>query len=135
MTHISKHKLSEQHLNKLFKQLSDTVGKLDSSVSENFLDELLGLEEKIMLAKRLAAIAMCIEGNSPYRIGQLLYMSPSTTERIKLNYEIGKYKHITKALTKNSHDYEKFWQVLEIVLQAGLPPRGRGRWKSVLKNL
>ncbi len=131
MTHISKHQLRPDHLSRLFRQFSNISSKLDNTTALGFFDDLLGREEKIMLAKRLAAIVMCLEGNSSYRISQLLYMSPSTTERIKLNYQIGKYAHIEKLLTKNKTDYNKFWKTLEIVLQAGMPPQGRGRWKSL----
>jgi uncharacterized protein YerC len=134
MTHISKHQLKPRHLDELFIQLGKTLVKLDKNNFGPFLDEFLGEEEKIMLAKRLAVIAMCIEGNSPYRIGQLLKMSPSTTERIKLKYEIGKYKEIEKILTGNKKDYEQFWSTLEIILRAGMPPMGRGRWKSIFKS-
>ena len=133
MTHISKHKLSDRHLEKLFNQLGETFSKLDKNNSTMFLNEFFGKEEKIMFAKRLASIAMCIENNSPYRIGQLLKMSPSTIERIKLKYEIGKYKEIEKILTGNKKDYEQFWETLDVILRAGMPPMGRGRWKSVFK--
>lgn len=135
MTHVSKHQLNEKHLQQLFTQLGSTIAKTDSATANYFLDELLGEEEKIMLAKRLAVIAMCIEGNSTYRIGQLLRMSPSTTERIRLKYQNGKYKNIEKILRSNTIDYQKFWKTLEIILQAGMPPRGRGRWKSVFDQL
>jgi uncharacterized protein YerC len=131
MTHVSKHKLQPAHLQQLFVQFSKISTSVDKTNALEFFDDLLGHEEKVMLAKRLAVIAMCIEGNSPYRISQLLYMSPSTTERIKLNYQIGKYRHIEKLLTKRKTDYREFWRILEVVLQAGMPPRGRGRWKSL----
>lgn len=134
MTHISKHQLKPAHLKQLFTQFSRVSAKLDKNTSLNFFDDLLGPEEKIMLAKRLAAIVMCIEGNSPYRISQLLYMSPSTTERIKLHYQIGTYKNIEKLLTTHKTDYAEFWKILEVVLQAGMPPMGRGRWKSLFNR-
>lgn len=135
MTHISKNQLEPKYLNELFKQFSSTVSLLNSSTSSNFFDDLLGDEEKIMIAKRLAAIVMFIEGNSSYRVWQLLKISPSTADRIKLNYDIGKYKNIENLLKSNKFAYEKLWTALEIILQAGMPPRGRGRWKSVLKRL
>lgn len=134
MTHISKHQLKPEHLEQLFLQLGKTTSLLTKQSAPNFFNELLGPEEKIMLAKRLAAIVMCIEGNSPYRISQLLHMSPSTTERIKLNYQVGKYLHIEKMLTKHKADYAEFWKTLEVVLRAGMPPMGRGRWKSLFSN-
>ena len=133
MTHISKHKLKQEYLDKLFIQLSKVTATLNKRNSSDFFDEFLGPEEKIMLAKRLAAIVMCIEGNSSYRISQLLHMSPSTTERIKLKYQIGKYTHIENILTKEKGNYEEFWRMLDIILRAGMPPMGRGRWKSLYK--
>ena len=134
MTHISKQQLEPEELKKLFEQLSSIISILDKSTSQLFLKELFGPEETIMIAKRLAAIVMFIEGNSSYRVWQLLHMSPSTAERLKLQYEHGRYKNIEKILHSNKIDYEKFWKILETILQAGMPPRGRGRWKSVFGN-
>ena len=131
MAHISKKRLKANHLKKLFAQLSQIVSTLNQSSSEKFLTELLGPEEKIMLAKRFAAIAMFIEGNSIYRVSQLLHISPSTAERIKLNYECGRYGNIARLLGKHRRDYEEFWNTLEVILRLGMPPMGRGRWKSI----
>ncbi len=130
MTHVSKNQLEAKHLNSLFIQLSKVLAKLNENVSEEFFNEFFGAEEKIMFAKRLAVIAMCIEGNTTYRIAQLLMMSPSTTERIKHKYLKGHYKHIELVITGKRRDYKELWEVLEIILSAGLPPRGKGRWKS-----
>lgn len=134
MTHISKQQLDTRDLEQLFTQLSAVSSLLTKRSAGSFYEDLLGPEEKIMLSKRLAAIVMFIEGNSSYRVWQLLKMSPSTAERIKLNYETGKYKHIENILISNRREYEQFWVVLERILQAGMPPRGRGRWRSVFKN-
>lgn len=122
-------------LEHLFDQFGKVIGGLDRHTSPTFFTDLLGPEEKIMIAKRLAAIAMFNEGNSSYRVWQLLKISPSTAERIRLNYEVGRYKNITLALTANRRNYEEFWEALEVILSAGLPPRGRGRWKGVLGRL
>ena len=135
MTHISKKQLKKEFLNELFNQLSKVIAQLNIKEADLFFDELLGDEEKIMLAKRLAAIVMCVEGNSAYRISQLLLMSPSTTERIRLNYQIGKYSRMEQVITKRKKEYEEFWRVLDVILRAGMPPRGKGRWKSVFKHL
>ncbi|MCA9357429.1 hypothetical protein H6784_02975 [Candidatus Nomurabacteria bacterium] len=135
MTHVSKQQLEPEHLDQLFIQLSSSASLLTKKTASGFLDDLLGHEEKIMLAKRLAAIVMLIEGNSSYRIWQLLKMSPSTTDKIRLNYEIGKYKNIERIIKSNKTSYEQFWKTLEIILQANMPPIGRGRWKSVLKRI
>ncbi len=134
MTHISKNQLAEADLEKLFEQLGRVLSLINNKTALNFLDDLLGVEEKIMLAKRLAAIVMFIEGNSSYRVWQLLKISPSTAERIKLNYQIGKYKNIENTLKSHKPTYEQFWITLETILQAGLPPQGRGRWKSIFES-
>ena len=135
MTNISKNKLSDSHLEKLFNQFNKTIGNLDQKTSDLFLSDLLGAEEKIMLAKRLSAVAMFAEGNSSYRVWQLLKLSPSTADKIRLDYENGRYKQLVKILKMNKTKYLEFWQTLEIVLQAGMPPMGRGRWKSVISKL
>lgn len=131
MAHLSKQQLALQDLELLFNQMDKVFATLDTNNTAAFLDELLGKEEKIMIAKRLAAIAMFVEGNSSYRVWQLLKLSPSTADRIRLNYEIGKYQQIEKILTRDRKDYEQFWTTLEKILRAGMPPQGRGRWKSV----
>jgi len=135
MAHVSKLQLKKEHLEQLFGQLNRIIGKLDHNSSEDFFSELLGKEEQIMLAKRFAAIVMLIEENSIYRISQLLLMSPSTVERIKLNLELGRYRTITLLLKKNKRGYEQFWTTLEIILRAGMPPQGRGRWKSIFEQI
>jgi uncharacterized protein YerC len=135
MTRVSKHTLPEKELQQLRQQFSKTIGRLSLSQSDLFLDDLLGPEEYTMLAKRLAAIVLYMEGNSTYTVWNALNISPSTADRIKLNYECGQYKHITASIKKNQAYYLEFWKALEAVLQLGLPPRGKGRWKSVLKNL
>jgi hypothetical protein len=135
MTNISKHSLSEKDLAGLYKQMDKFIAKLDTTSSAYFLSELLGAEERIMVAKRFAAIAMYAEGNTPYRVWQLLHMSPTTAERIHLDFEVGRYKHTVGLMKKHKKDYAEFWETLEVILRAGMPPRGRGRWKSVLKSL
>ena len=135
MAHISKQQLSQSQLEKLFLQLSESFAKLNAQNSSGFLDNLLGPEEKIMLAKRLAAIVMFIEGNSLYRVSQLLLISPSTAARIQTNYQKGRYREIESWFKSHHTDYEAFWKTLEIILRAGMPPMGRGRWKSVFQRL
>lgn len=135
MTNVSKKKLPEKEFDNLYKEFNVFIGALNVSASSAFFNDLLGKEEKVMLVKRLAAVMMFIEGNSSYRVWQLLQLSPSTAEKIRLDYERGRYTRIEKLFKKRSHDYQKFWETLEVILNAGMPPRGRGRWKSVLSKL
>lgn len=110
-----------------------TIAGLSRTTTETFLDELFGVEEKIMLSKRLAAIVMCIEGNSSYKIWKKLKLSPSTSERIHYNYKSGAYRHIEKIFKEKPNDFKRFSNMLEIILNAGMSPRGKGRWKRTTR--
>ena len=135
MTHVSKRRLSDKKESELFDQMYKIIARLDAHSTQQFFSDLLGPEEKLMLAKRLAAIILYIEGNSSYRVWTLLQISPSTAERIRLKYQIGNYNEIKKCITKNKSVYKDVLKILETVLQAGLPPRGRGRWKRTLNHI
>ncbi len=135
MTHVSKQKLDPVQLAALMKQMYATLAKLSKASAPEFLDEFFGEEEKIMLAKRLGAIVMCIAGESTYRIWNVLKISPSTAERIRDRYRHGKYKNIEKLFKKNSLEYKRIVHVLELILNVGMSPRGKGRWKRVTKLL
>jgi len=135
MTHVSRNKLRAEQFDELYDKLNILIGALDAKKSQFFFNELLGKEEKIMLVKRLGAVAMFQEEHTPYRVSQALLISPSTAARIKLNFENGAYEQIVTILTKNKLGYKKFWETLESILNAGFPPRGRGRWKKTLELL
>ena len=134
MTNVSKKKLPKVEFDRLYLQLNVIIGSLNKNQSALFFTELLGPEEKVMLTKRLAAVVMFIEGNSSYRVWQLLEMSPSTAEVIRRDFETGRYDNIVMIFTKNKSDYRKFWETLDVILRAGMPPMGRGRWKSVFNQ-
>ena len=134
MTNVSKKKLPKVEFDRLYLQLNVIIGSLNKNQSALFFTELLGPEEKVMLTKRLAAVVMFIEGNSSYRVWQLLKMSPSTAEVIRRDFETGRYDNIVMIFTKNKSDYRKFWETLDVILRAGMPPMGRGRWKSVFNQ-
>ena len=135
MTHVSKKDLDPKHFKRLYRQYVKTIAQFKKTEVSLIFDELLGEEEKIMLAKRFATIVMLFENNSTYRIAQLLHMSPSTVERLRNKMNAGEFEHIREQLTKHKEEYEAFWKTLETILRAGLPPRGRGRWKSTFEIL
>ena len=136
MTNISKHPLNPKHLQKLFGQLDTIIVKLSPKDASLFLSELLGPEERIMLSKRFAAIMMCVEEHSVYRMAKTLKISFSTADRIQNDYRNGKYTKITSVVKKNTHSLREFLRTLEVVLRAGLPPRvGRNRSQLWFKKL
>ena len=128
MTHVSKQKLKEEDFRKIYDQLIsifDTAG--DSRRSDHLLKEFLTSAEKIMLAKRFAMLCMLEEGISQHFIGEILKVSPSTINRIFLQYQNDKFHYIESILKKNKRN---IWDALETIITAGLPPKvGRGRWQ------
>lgn len=135
MTNISKQQLPEKEFEKLFIKFSNLFRSSSQQLTSNLFDDLLGTEEKIMLVKRLAAVVMYIEDNSSYRVWKSLHLSPSTAEKIRLDFDRGRYKHIEQIFKAKKESYKDFWLTLDVILRAGTPPRGKGRWKSVLNNL
>ncbi|OGG67202.1 hypothetical protein A3I99_03005 [Candidatus Kaiserbacteria bacterium RIFCSPLOWO2_02_FULL_45_11b] len=135
MTNISKNKLPEEDFQKLFKKMTEIMTKAQQTDIEIFLSDLLGKEEKIMLVKRFIAVVMLCEGNSSYRIWRTLNISPSTADKIRLDYVSGRYRKLTSLFKRQPKKYHRLWQTLELVLQAGLPPRGSARWSSLLRSV
>jgi uncharacterized protein YerC len=70
MTNISKNPLSADELERLFFQLNTTIATLNKQGAHDFLHDLLGTEERIMLAKRFAIIVMITENYSTYSIAK-----------------------------------------------------------------
>ncbi len=132
MVRLNKNKLSNEHLEKLFSQLSSLLGKQNKSGIENFLSDLLGAEERIMLAKRLGIIVLLHEGQSLYKISNTLKVSTATAENIQKKLQSGAYKHILDMLTTNKKSYGAILQTLESILTVGgiMPSRaGLDRYK------
>ena len=81
MPHISSQKVDKETRHKIYRLLTATI--TDPNVSKKqhqaFFDELLTPTEKIMLGKRLAAIALLSQGVSPYQTGKRLQLSETTT--------------------------------------------------------
>jgi len=135
MTNVSKQKLDSKEMNDLLNQMYLSFAKLTKNNTSSFFDEFLGEEERIMFAKRLGAIMLCISDKSPYRIWTTLKISPTTAQKIFTNYTLGKYSSIEKVLKRNRLEYERFFKILEVILNAGMSPRGRGRWDRTTRLL
>ena len=111
MPHISNKKLDDKYFEKIYNQLIsvfDTAGT--TRKSDIFLKEFLTETEKIMFAKRLAIICLLYEGVSRPYISQILLISPSTVDRVSLNYENGRYPYVSNILKK---DNRTVWQIFE----------------------
>jgi Trp operon repressor len=126
MPHISKQKLEKKLEKDIHLQLLETLSGKKSKADFYILEELLTETEKIMLAKRCAVIALLGRNVPHFRIWNMLKMSPATVARMANAYEAGVYSNLIKHFENKKVD---FWKLLEKILQAGLPERGKGRWK------
>jgi hypothetical protein len=124
MVRLNRNQLSADKLDALFTQLNTTLGPLSATQTGHFLSDLLGKEERIMLAKRLAIIVLLVEGTSLYRIARILKVSPSTAETIRRRLVRGRYSGILGILSKNKNAYASILDTLDAILQlGGLLPR------------
>jgi len=137
MVRLNRTKLTKGQLDALFTQMSSAIGKLSKNEIGYFLSELLGEEERVMLAKRLAIIILLQEGNTLYSIAQILKVSPTTAEKIKYKLDKGEYSHVVSALHRSKREYLVILDTLDSILHLGglLPHRcGLERYR-ILKQL
>lgn len=130
MPHISKRNLRLRQIEGLQLELLHSLERsFDNGKGRQVFNEFFSRTERIMFAKRLAVIAMLSKGVSAHMISEALGMSPSTTERMSLQYEKGRYLYIIKeALGKKD-----VWEIIQDILTLGgiMPPRvGGKRWRS-----
>ena len=134
MPNISKKKLPDGDLIQLFLQLNKTISQLKITDTNDFLQNLLGKEERVMLAKRFAIIIMITEGFSTYQIAQKLLVSSSTVHTIHTKHKQGKYDQLLSYLQQNKKSYLNIWETLDSILHLGgtLPHyNGLDRYKSL----
>ena len=135
MPHISDKKLEEKYYYKLYSQLImvfDTAGR--NSKSSNLLDELLTETEKVMFAKRIATVCLLQEGVSKPYISELLLISPSTVDRISLQYEIGNYSCLVDIIKNNN---KTIWGVLENFIHNSVSKqvgKRRTKWMDIIET-
>ncbi len=76
MTRVSRAHLHQQQLAEIRDHFSHLVSSLTNTKEvENFLDEFLTKEERLMLAKRLVLLMMIKRGYPPHIIQQALHVS------------------------------------------------------------
>lgn len=134
MAHLSKKILRPDIESEITSQLVRVILRTGRAASRKLMRELLTETEHLMLAKRLAAILMLKEECSYYRIGRTLGLSTSTLKRLNQQLLGGDFPTIER-LVHMRKEKERFWHSLEVMLRAGMPPRGRGRWSGVDKIL
>ena len=119
MVRLNKNELSSKQLKSLLDQFDTTISQLNVTETNLILDELLGHEERIMLAKRLATIILLLEGTSLYKTSVLLHISPATAQKVQDGIRAQEYDHIITLLGKNKRDYFAILDTLDAILHLG----------------
>ena len=134
MVRLNKDQLDDGQLEVLFTQFAQLLNSSNTHTTNQIVYEILGHEERIMLAKRIAIIVLLIEGYSLYEIALKLKVSPATAQKIRHNLEQGDYQSVRRRLGKSKKDYFAFLDVLDNILHLGgiLPHyNGMDRYKHI----
>jgi uncharacterized protein YerC len=128
MTHISKKKLDNEVLDRLFIQLTGMFKAASKKEAvSGFTDEFFTKSERIMFSKRLAAVLLLSKKVPQHVITDKLNMSPSTISKISLDIERGKFDWTLRIASMNK---QKVSDILLEILLDGIPyPVGRKRRK------
>ena len=115
----------------------ENIGKSSPEMTVKILNSLLSVDEKGMIAKRLAAVKLIRLGKSYKEIGKILWMSPSTVSAIKksmsntTSYQSGDfYASQTKAEKQRKIKPLPGKTIFDYWADFPFPEsRGKGRWK------
>ncbi len=137
MVHVNHNQLTQENLDGLFQQFDALLGKLDQKAIRIFMGEILGHEERIMIAKRLATIVLLQEGLSAYKTSLVLKLSPSTVGKIADHIKDGSYAGTIALLHKNKRNYLAILNTIDSILHLnGILPHYNGleRYRMTNKN-
>ena len=130
MPHVSQRYLKKDSFKILMRQFVNALEEADDRARvAPMLRELFTKTEKVMFAKRIALIYLLSKDVPFEKIEELLHLSPVTISKFSLRMELGKYKQTAAIVNRRG----KFADILGKILEAGLPPRGRGRWKKIYR--
>ncbi len=133
MPRASKRKLDQKKLKNISSQLTYLISNLsrDSEI-EDFLDNFLTREEKIMLSKRLVLFMILKKGYLPSTIKSLLNISYETI-RIYQNQLSGKsqiFHEILEKLLKSQRNRDIFKNIEEILKPLDLALKSKTNMKA-----
>ncbi|MEX0652037.1 MAG: helix-turn-helix domain-containing protein [Candidatus Paceibacterota bacterium] len=114
MPHISQKEVDREVKEQLEKSLLNLLKDTGSQTRVHIFSELLTKTEQVMLAKRIGILLLLKKGLSPYKISQLLGVSPSTADRFAHTQDSGKYQRTTEWIWKQSKEgaIEKLFEKL-----------------------
>lgn len=134
MARLNKHELSTKQLEHLFKQLSILLSSSSDKNVHSLLQQLLGPEEQIMIAKRLAVVILLEQGYSYNQIADNLHISISTASNIDNRLQTGYIRKIVDTADKDKDGYKNLVSLIESILSAGgiMPSRaGLDRYRGL----
>lgn len=122
MAQISKMELDAEVARYIERQLLLVLFKSRSRESMSIFSDLLTDTERLMFAKRMAAVLMLIDEQSYYRIEQVLGMSTSTSKRLHSLLSTGVFSNL-EGVMKKKQAHSEILVTIGKLLRAGLPPR------------
>ena len=136
MTNISKFPLSPQQEAELFEQLGVLFSDRTAATAQGLLHDLLGHEEKVMLAKRLAIIIFLHRKQSLYFIAQTLHVSPATVARQSDLLKQDQFQNILATIKKPTTSIMGVLQAIDDILHLGgiLPHYGETHASELYKK-
>lgn len=138
MTRISRFLLRNEELKELIDNLTYLFSSLNTKDDiEDFLNEFLTREEKLMLAKRLVLFMMIQKGYSPTVIQSALHISYETV-RTYTNQFVNKNQAFHKTIEKllKRENAKEFWKKIDKLLKPfELALRAKNDMKSRSKLL
>jgi|SRR3989344_2859284 len=137
MPHLSKRKLERDVYLKIYEELNQCVTSYKNKLKrEKFLEEILTITEKIMIAKRLAVMTMLVKGISSYGIEKSLKVSSSTVARLENMMEKGKFTNLQNfLLEKQKSKAEIIFGEISNFLMATLTSNRRAQWKWIADKM
>ncbi len=141
MTYVSQKPLSKKVLKRIGDLLVFEVAKAKTASQANTLiDALLTDAERIMLAKRFAIVILLKEDAGYKYIQNVLKVSSATIFRIQKLCIEGEFNDLVAHTYKKQKsgkvrdgDYNKE-TAFEVLIRAGMPPMGKGRWRAFYKR-
>ncbi len=133
MVNVSKN-LNPKTLRRIEKEFITLLTKQETNADmSHILNELLTPDEKIMLMKRLAAVAMLSQGFSTYQIHKTLKMSTNTPQRLDKKLRNGEFNNLSKKygfkatkkcerLPSGTYSDDEVLEFIGKILRGGLPP-------------
>lgn len=142
MVNISKKKVKKEILEDIGRRLIKHIANLKTALgTELFLSGLFTKKERIMIAKRFTIILLLEKKYAFSVIERALKVSPDTIARLQQKRRRGDYDELIAQFFKKKRDAKvskqnkDFLDVVEKILQAGLPPMyGGDRYRAFPKN-